>query len=289
MEVDRPIIIYGTGRCGTTIFHRMFSMHPEVAWLSDLCERHPNKPELNRRLMQALEYPILNNRLRKRYGPGECYGFWEHHCRGFRDPCKDLMASDLSIKSKHNLSKIMSRLTTRKRHRLLTKITGWPRLGLLSEIFPQARFINIIRDGRGVANSLINIGWWMGWTGPENWRWGPLSAAHNEEWFSYNQSFVVLAAIQWKILMDASENAKKLIDGSKLLEIKYEQLCSDPINLFKKIVAFSELEWTTKFEKQLSAFNLNNANFKWESELNSTQKGALNEVLEHHLTRYGYL
>jgi len=61
MEVDRPIIIFGTGRCGTTIFHRLFSMHPEVTWLSDLCERHPNRPELNRRLMKALEYPILNN------------------------------------------------------------------------------------------------------------------------------------------------------------------------------------------------------------------------------------
>ena len=119
MEVDRPIIIFGTGRCGTTIFHRLFSMHPEVTWLSDLCERHPNRPELNRRRMKALEYPILNNHLRKRYGPGECYGFWEHHCRGFRDPCKDLMASDLSIKSKHNLRKAMSSLKTRKRKRLL--------------------------------------------------------------------------------------------------------------------------------------------------------------------------
>jgi len=183
----------------------------------------------------------------------------------------------------------MSSLTTRKRNRLLTKITGWPRLGLLSEIFPQARFVHIIRDGRAVANSLINIGWWLGWTGPENWRWGPLSATHREEWFSHDQSFVVLAAIQWKILMDASENAKKLIDGSNLLEIKYEQLCSDPVNLFKEIVEFSELDWTTEFEEQIKPFKLNSANFKWELELNNTQKRALHEVLEHHLTRYGYL
>ena len=289
MEIDKPIIIFGTGRCGTTIFHKMFTRHPKVAWLSDLCERYPDKPELNARLMKALEYPILDQSLRKRYSPNECYGFWEHYCRGFRDPCRDLIPADLTVNSKRNVQNAMSKLTTDKKNRLLTKITGWSRLGFMSEIFPDAKFIQVIRDGRAVANSLINMGWWLGWTGPENWRWGPLSAGHSEEWYKYNQSFVVLAAIQWKILMDATENAKKYVDKSNLLVIKYEQLCSDPIKLFKEIVNFSELEWTNEFEEELNTFKLNNTNYKWERQFNNIQKQELNEVLKEHLSRYEYL
>lgn len=289
MKINKPIIIFGSGRCGTTIFHRMFSQHPGVAWLSDVCERHPGRPELNGRLMQALEYTILNKRLRKLYSPNECYSFWEHHCRGFRDPCRDLMPADVTVNSKHNIQNAMSLLTTDKKNRLLAKITGWPRLGFLSEIFPDAKFIHIIRDGRAVANSLLNMGWWLGWTGPENWRWGPLSAAYHDEWFKYDQSFVALAAIQWKILMDATENAKKFIDEANLLEIKYENLCLEPVKQFKDIIEFSELPWVNEFDSALRTFKLHNANHKWERELNDIQKRDLNDVLKEHLIRYGYL
>lgn len=289
MEVTKPIIIFGCGRSGTTIFHRMFSSHPRVAWLSNLCNKHPDKPWLNWLLMNALEVPMLNNGLRQRTYVHECYKFWEYYCKGFSNPCRDLLPTDVTIKNKTQIHSIMSKMVTASKNRLLIKITGWPRLGFLTEVFEDARFIHVVRDGRAVANSLLNVGWWQGWTGPQNWRLGPLPPIYEEEWNKYDKSFVVLAAIQWKILMDAAEQARKYVKDDNLLEIKYEQLCCDPVGTFKRVTERADLEWTNGFEKDICQYKLRNTNNKWEKELNADQQKALNEVLQDYLSRHGYL
>ena len=288
MIPTKPIIVFGTGRSGTTIFHRMLSEHHNLVWLSQLCKKHPDKPFYNNLLMKSLDYPLLESMLRRKYHPLECYPFWEYYSKGFSTPYRDLFASDVSIKQKKNIVKIMSKMTTKQRNRLLLKITGWPRIGFLSEVFNDAKFINVIRDGRSVANSLLNVKFWNGWGGPEKWRFGPLSNKYKEEWRSYNYSFIVLAAIQWKILMDAAEKTKSHLDDSNLLEIKYEKLCSNPISVFKDVTMFCELEWNKNFEKKLKKYNLRNTNTKFKNQLNPQQQKELELVLNTHLIKYGY-
>lgn len=289
MTTTKPIIIFGTGRSGTTVFHQMLSEHPHLAWLSRLCDKYPDKLVLSKILMKSLEYPPLERMLRKKIHAGECYRFWEYYSKGFSAPCRDLLTTDVSVKMKNNIINAMSKLTTEKRNRLLLKITGWPRIGFLSEVFDDAKFIHVIRDGRAVANSLINVGFWQGWGGPEKWRWGPLSTIHQEEWNNHNQSFIVLAAIQWKILMDAAEKAKKHLEKSRILEVKYEELCSKPISLFMEIAKFCEIEWNDYFEARLKKYNLRNTNTKYKQELSLLQQKELSKVLDGYLKRYGYL
>jgi hypothetical protein len=267
----------------------MFSDHPDVAWMCGACDKFPDRQWMNRLLTRAVEYPVLGSVLRRKVYPMECYDFWDHHCKGFSTPCRDLLRTDLTEKSKGQVQSAMAKLVSGRKPRLLLKITGWPRLGFLSEIFEDAKFIHVLRDGRAVANSLIQMEWWWGWRGPDNWRWGSLSPAQREEWQKYNQSFIVLAALQWKILMDAAERAKEHVKGADLLEIKYEQLCSDSIGVFKEVAQFSEVEWTSGFEKKLRKYELRNTNSKWERELNATQRTEMNEVLGDYLKRYDYV
>ena len=179
-------------------------------------------------------------------------------------------------------------MLTKKKNRLLIKITGWPRIKFLKEIFPDAKFIHVLRDGRAVANSMINVEFWGGWKGPQNWRWGMLNEEYQNEWKKYDESFVILAAIEWKILIDAVEKAKKGIQQSQFFEIKYEKLMSEPIKVFKKTIDFCELDWTTCFESEIEKFELKNMNYKWKENLPETQKKMLNEFLNDYLKRYGY-
>jgi sulfotransferase family protein len=284
-----PIIIVGAGRSGSTLLHRMLCKHPNFAWLPGaVCRRFPKNPGLYRLFMRGLDYPILGRQLEK-IGPGECYRFWEYHCKGFSAPYRDLVAGDVTEGTKGRIRDAMSKIPTQKRYRLLIKITGWPRIGFLSEIFKDAKFIHMMRDGRAVANSLLHVYFWTGWKGPENWGWGQLSPAQQEEWDRYEQSFAVLAAIHWKLLMDSMENAKTLVSGENFLELKYEQLCSDPLGALGKVTEFCHLDWTGDFERKLATLQVRNTNYKFQRDLTAEQQSDVEEVLGDYLRRYGYL
>lgn len=286
--LEKPIFVVGVGRSGSTVFHEMLSEHPAVSWLSSLCNDNPARPSLNRMLMRGIDVPILGSALKRRYIPDECYAFWEFFCRGFSVPCRDLLAEDVTHVNKRMVQEIMSEMVTRTRNRLLFKITGWPRIGFLREIFPEARFVHIYRDGRAVANSLLAVDFWWGWRGPENWRWGPLSPAHQQEWERHGKSFVALAAIQWKLLMAAMEKAKQGVPAGDLLEIRYEDLASRPVQTFKEVTRFCELEWSQGFEQALGSYTMETTNAKWKTDLTPAQQAILEAVLADTLTRYGY-
>jgi len=290
MKNKSPIIIVGAGRTGTTVFHRMLSEHPHLAWLPErISSTFPERLELSRLFMKGLDYPVVGELLKRRIKPGESYPFWEHHCKGFSAPYRDLTAADVTDKARSHLPRTMANILTEKRSRLLLKITGWPRIGFLSEIFDDARFIHVMRDGRAVANSMLNVYFWQGWKGPQNWGWGELSPTQEEEWKEHGQTFVVLAAIQWKILMDAMEKAKSTISSERFLEITYENLCSDPVGQFQKVTQFCELEWTGRFERQIRKYQPRNSNDKFKYDLTAKQQSDLEEVLSDYLIRYGYL
>ncbi|MBA7544310.1 hypothetical protein ES705_36662 [subsurface metagenome] len=288
MEIKKPIFIIGVGRSGSTVFHQIFSRHPNVAWLSSLCNKFPNDPSKNKLLMKIHEYTITSRFLKNRLKPGECYEFWNYYYKGFRRPCRDLLATDVTTKTKNGVRNFFSEILTERRNRLLVKITGWPRIGFLREIFKDAKFIHIIRDGRAVVNSMVNVDWWWGWRGPQNWRWGELKPVYKKEWEQYNKSFIALVAIEWKILIDAMEETKKFIDKNSLLEIKYEDLCSHPQNVFKGVLEFSELQWSKKFAKEIKQYKLKNTNYKWQKELTLKQQNILEEILHDYFKKFNY-
>jgi len=266
----------------------MLSHHPHVAWLSPECSKHPNRPWLNRTAMRFIDTPLLDRYIRKKIYPGEWYDFWDFHLPGFSEPCRDLNKADVSPRIDTILKKIMGSMLTPKRNRLLIKTTGWPRIGFLKEIFPDAKFIYILRDGRAVASSLLNVPWWSGWRGPANWRWGELTPSYRAKWEKYGQSFVVLAGIEWEILTAAYESAKKGIPANDLLEIRYEDLCQDPLKIFQKVVEFSTLEWPKQFKTAVKRFSMKNTNDKWKNHLSAEQQRILGEMLKDSLKKYGY-
>lgn len=59
MKITKPIVIVGTGRCGSTVFHRLLALHSQVMWLSPLSELYPDKPAYNRWAVSAMGNPLL--------------------------------------------------------------------------------------------------------------------------------------------------------------------------------------------------------------------------------------
>jgi hypothetical protein len=288
MALFRPIFIIGTGRSGTSVFQEMFTRHPHVAFLSGLCIRFPHQPWVNRWAMHLMDVPFLHRIARKKFRPAEHWPFWETRCRGFSLPFRDLLASDVRPGVKARIANDLKQMVTPRRNRLLVKLTGWPRIGFLSEIFPDAVFINLIRDGRAVANSLLDTDFWRRYGGPQHWQWGDLTPEQQDEWDQSGKSFVTLAGIQWKILMEAFAKARDLVPSTRYLEVKYEDLVADPKAVFDRALTFCELAHSREFEAAIESFNVVDRNQEYKTRLTHFQRKQLGTVLADHLGRWGY-
>jgi hypothetical protein len=171
-------------------------------------------------------------------------------------------------------------MMTRTRNRLLVKITGWPRILYLKEIFPDAKFINVTRDPCAVASSFLEVPWWDGWRGPTSWRHGPLPADLETIWREQGESFVALAALEFVIFERAMQVCRQLLPAVHVLDVSYTRICSDPMATFRSVVAHCGLEWFDEFEKALRQFSLRDSDDKWRKHLTVPQQEVVIRTLE---------
>lgn len=283
-----PIVLFGTGRCGSTALHDVLSRHPRLAWLSRWNILFPGRPAVNRWFQRAIDLPGLGTWLHDTVTPTEPYPFHDRLHAGISESCRDLRASDISLPEAKRVRAAWEANLTRSRDRLLIKFTGWPRVGLVQRVLPDARFVHIVRDGRAVAYSILRVPFWQGWRGPEQWRYGALSPTDQAAWDASGRSFALLAGIEWRILMDAAEEAKALVPADRLLEIRYEDLCADSDAVIDEVLRFTGLERSPAFERAFARFDLRSRNDAWRSALDPADAAALTDLLEPTLARYGY-
>jgi hypothetical protein len=290
MKITKPIFIVGTGRCGSTALHQLLARHPRLMWLSGLAEQFPDRPALNRWAVTAVGNPLIRGLLGKRIKPGENYGFWYNHAYGFAEPGRDLVREDVTPRVRRQMVAAIEPMLTPTRNRMLVKLTGWSRIGFLNEIFDDAKFIHIVRDGRAVASSLLHINsWqWRGWYGPSSWRYGPLSPADQAAWEASDRSFAVLAGIQWRIHTRAIEAARQALDSSRFLEVRYETFCKEPAEIGRRISEFTELPHSATFDRQVQAAPIMDMTDRWRKDLSGEQQRTLTDLLREDLMRYGY-
>jgi hypothetical protein len=143
-------------------------------------------------------------------------------------------------------------------------------LGLISAIYPDARFVHIIRDGRDVARSLLAR------------EWGPTTiAAAAEEWRSS-----VLAARQAR-------------PAQGYLEVRYEELLTDPESNVPEIYRHLGLETTEAIvdaalvEARSTSANVDPSDpriaaGKWRDSWSASDRREFQEVAGEMLVELGY-
>ena len=288
-KVEKPIFLVGTGRCGSMLLYRLLAEHPHVMYPTIVLDFWPTALRLNRLAMLAKRVPLLGRPLRDPLKAWEGFTFWEYHITGAKQPAgfsipyRDLREDDVMTYWKKSLHGVFGRMLTRKRHRLLTKLPGWTRVGFYKEVFPDAKVVHLIRKPHPVVNSLIKESWWHGWHGPAKWRWGPLTEEEDRIWKRYDESYVVLCAIQWKKTLEAywqSINRLKPEQRRDCLEIYYTDLCENPAGIVRQVSEFCELADSPAVQRAIARTPIESRDDKYKRDLTPKQQEQLEASLE---------
>jgi hypothetical protein len=104
------------------------------------------------------------------------------------------------------------------------KVPGYVRrMPSLHGLFPSARFIHIIRDGRDVALSMLD------WITPDSWL-GRLPLWHQEP--------VAVCALNWRREVSGGVRGRAKVGADRCLEVRYENLVAAPEPVMRSVAGF---------------------------------------------------
>ncbi|NCF29766.1 MAG: sulfotransferase [Gammaproteobacteria bacterium] len=262
--LDQPIIFVGPGRSGSTIISEIVFAHEDLAWPSNHLEIHPQRLWLNhlRRLFdnglwrvlgeksQLNRTPLLNYLAPR---PAEAYPFWENVTRTGIEFSRDfLLNSTASSEERRRIREAVIRIVAcQKRKRFAMKITGPGRIGYLKSVFPDAIFVNVVREIDATVASLLKVPFWEDLGKHRLWWTGAYTAEELSFFETIKHDPTAVTAFQVKKVMDTME--KEAQDtGARMLTVQYEDFLEAPNSVVGTILEFCRLPHSAGIERKLA-------------------------------------
>jgi omega-hydroxy-beta-dihydromenaquinone-9 sulfotransferase len=289
MEIKKPIFLIGSGRSGTTILYKLLCIHPELCWFSNYTNTFPKLPVLS--IFQRItDLPLLGSSIKAQMikrkpwkilpNPVEGGTIYHDYCRFKHD--RRTYANDPDEQTFLKFKRIIEmHLKFTFKNRFISKQTAnTQRLRLINRLFPNAYFIHLIRDGREVANSYLNVPWWKN---TNLWWLGAKPSAFNESEIDP----IELCALQWR------NNVKEILEvckpfSERYLEVRYENLIRNPKKVVCDIFNFCELG-SCDDAMAIVPQKLEDMSFKWKNDLNANQKSIVFQAAGDLLEEFGYV
>lgn len=216
--VDRPVVIGGSPRSGTTLVRTMLHAHPDLAiprethFLVEAYNRRRDFGDLRvtanrRRLVDWL----IQDDARTRFG------------RLSLDP-EQAHARLMSVPP--TLGSVIG--ASLQMYAEVNGATRWGdkrplyvlNLRLIFGLFPDAQFINVVRDPRAVVASMRKLGWLEGWS----------------------EGTVVGGLDRWVRSIREATMARDRYRGDQFTDVCYERLLDDPITNVRMLINFCGLD-----------------------------------------------
>lgn len=206
----------GCGRSGTTLMRAMFNAHPAMAVPYESYFLAPMGRAESRRHYETEAGFAVDSFVRslqcepgfRQWGiPEEALGMALLHPppRDYPDAARRVFALYASLQQKPRYG---------------DKTTLYVlNIALLAELFPEARFVHIIRDGRDVALSWLDTGW------------------------DFGPQTIEEAALYWRYHVKRGQRSGRALGAERYREVLYEDLLRDPPGGLKTLCEFLELDF----------------------------------------------
>jgi len=266
------VFLLGAGRSGTTLLYKLLSAHRDVAYLSNYLRIFPEWPLLANLQRLLNNFPDLKrNTWFDEQGNAYYNRQWLHSIVPTPSECESVYAScgipsvpteDYCL-SPDNVNCLRERfkriLHASGAQVLLSKRTANNRrIPILNQIFPNAKYIHLVRDGRAVAHSLLYVKWWndhvLYWTGKSP-----------RQMIAEGADPLELAAQQWVEEMYSIEQGIALLQKDQVFEVKYDELLKDPCDQLQRILDFMGVtpQTDTEFWELIKSLHLSPKQDSW--------------------------
>jgi hypothetical protein len=94
-------------------------------------------------------------------------------------------------------------------------------------------------------------------------------------------------ALQWKMTVAAILQSAKKLPPEQYMEVKYEEFVARPAEIFEQVGERCDLVWQDGLLQVITA-GMDNRNFKWQTEMQASDKKTLNVLLCNFLKQLGY-
>jgi len=263
LEAAPIVFLVGAGRSGTTLLYKLLCLHPDVAYISNFENRYRWFPDgiaaraVSGRADQKLRAwfnqrgnAYFTNRplfLKAFPTPHEGESVFEA-CGVPLFPARGELPDE---KTSQCLRERFDRIRRGARARTFVskRTANNRRIEYLSAIFPQARFVNLVRDGREVARSLASVSWW---DRHRVW-WDGRTALEMEH---AGEERLAICARNWVREFEEVRAQLASVDPSRIMELRYEALLHDPVHHLEQILQFLGLERLASFHATIRSLNL---------------------------------
>ena len=280
-----PIVIIGSGRSGTNMLRDLLVSHAQlVTWPCDEINyiwRHGNRSFASDEFSREMADAATTRFIRKQFA---------------------------RLQKKHPGKTIVEKTCANSL-----------RCGFVHQIFPAARFVHIIRDGRDVAASaalrwnasldipyLLKKARFVPWSdlpyyatrylGARFYRtfsgkarlstWGPRFKGMESALVNYE--LPVGCALQWQACVTAASNQLQQIDAGQVLTLRYEEFTTNPVAGLQDLFEFAGVKPDAQEIELLASQVTDRSVGKWKSQLSQPQQQKISELVGPLLQELGY-
>lgn len=268
--LNKPIIIFGTGRSGTTIISDIVFQHEDLAWHSNYQELFPKFAGINylRRLFdnkwwRKIGMNTQNNKSLLNYicfRPIERYNFWEAITGPRIEFSRNFLLNERATDNEKMKIRSFFRkmISYQKRKRLAFKLTGPARMEYLSSIFPDALYVNIVREPVATVRSWLEVQWSNQIT-DQLWWTGAYTAEEEAEAKKLADRPALFAAFQYKKIMEKTEEEIQKVNPV-IYTLSYEEFVTNPNKVIQNLLQFLELKPSILVDDYLKKISVSNRN-----------------------------
>jgi omega-hydroxy-beta-dihydromenaquinone-9 sulfotransferase len=267
----KPILIIGAPGSGTTLLHQTLCSHRDIAYITHNMLRagilrHGRLVGDRRRALLMLQNlihrdPASNNPL------GDA--LWIKYFGDYNYMTEKDYSEEMADYFRKKVLQVQN-LWGRPRFVDKTLVNCF-RVRLLNSIFPDAKFIHTIRDGRAVAFSILNK---IDIAGD---RFALFDVGFKDilgDKYKPDRSELYNYGLAWAEFVRKGREANAVAQN-RYYEVHYEKLVTEPYDELRNIVDFCELDWYSEFEEKIPPTQ--NMNEKWRQKASEEQRIDLEE------------